>query len=102
MSWFNGLEHIVREQVSLAPWNWLRLGGEAEYFAEPTNYDELAEVMSRAHADKIPVKVLGGGSNILVRDSGVRGLVVHLAAPAFCEIITRMIRLNWKRVGLVI
>ena len=86
MSWLNGLEHIVREQVSLAPWNWLRLGGEAEYFAEPTNYEELAKVLQRASEEKITVRVLGAGSNVLVRDSGVKGVVVHLAAPAFCEI----------------
>lgn len=86
MSWFDGLEHIVREKVSLASWNWLRLGGVAEFFAEPTSLEELTEILKRTHSEEIPVRILGGGSNILVRDAGVPGVVVHLAAPAFCEI----------------
>lgn len=86
MSWFNGLEHIIREKVPMATWNWLRLGGEAEYFAEPTSLGELTEILKRTHAENIPVRILGGGSNILVRDAGVKGVVIHLSAPPFCEI----------------
>ena len=86
MSWFTGLEHVVREQVPLAPWNWLRLGGPAEFFAEPTTVQELSELLEKANAAALPVKLLGAGSNILVNDKGVSGLVVHLSAAAFGEI----------------
>lgn len=86
MTWFNGLEHIVRENEPLAPWNWLRLGGPAEFFAEPTSVDELAEILKRTHAENIPVRAIGAGSNILIRDEGVTGVVLHLSAPVFCEI----------------
>lgn len=86
MSWFNGLEHIVREQEPMAPWNWLRLGGVAEYFAEPTSIEELTEILSRTSAEGIPLRLLGAGSNVLVRDEGVQGVVVHLSAPIFGEI----------------
>ena len=47
MGIFNGFEHIVREREPLAPHTWLRLGGPAEYFAEPTSVDELAELVRR-------------------------------------------------------
>jgi len=86
VSWLNGLEHVVREAEPLAPWNCFRLGGAAEYFAEPTNVDELAQLVRRCHADGMPLRLLGAGSNILVSDEGVKGVVIHLAAPAFCAI----------------
>lgn len=86
MSFVRGFEHIVRDSEPLAPYTWFRLGGVAEYFAEPTSQDELSELVRRCRSEDIPVRLLGGGSNLLVRDAGVRGLVVHLAAPAFCEI----------------
>jgi UDP-N-acetylmuramate dehydrogenase len=85
---FNGLEHIVRENEPLAPYTWLRLGGPAQYFAEPTTVDELAELVRRCAANDLAVRVLGGGSNLLIREAGVSGLVVHLSAPAFSQIST--------------
>lgn len=83
---FQGLEHIVTENEPLAAHTWLRLGGPAEYFAEPTSIEELGDLVKRCHENDIAVRLLGGGSNLLVRDEGVSGVVVHLSAPAFCEI----------------
>lgn len=86
MTWFSGLEHIVRENEPMAGWNWFRIGGAAEFFAEPTSVEELREILKRTHSAGIPVRLLGAGSNILVRDDGVPGAVIHLSAPAFCGI----------------
>ncbi|MCP4190256.1 MAG: UDP-N-acetylmuramate dehydrogenase [Planctomycetaceae bacterium] len=86
MSVFQGLEHIIREQESLAPYTWLRLGGAAQYFAEPTSREELVELVRAAKAADLPARLLGGGSRILVPDEGVPGLVIHLSTPAFSEI----------------
>lgn len=86
MSWFAGLEHIVREQVPLAPWTWLRIGGPAEYFAEPGSQAELAELLTKSHRAGHPVRFLGAGSNLLVSDQGVAGVVVHLSSAEFAEI----------------
>lgn len=86
MSFTAGFEHIVREQEPLARYTWFRLGGAAQYFAEPTEHEELAALVQRARAEQLPVRLLGGGSNILARDAGVPGLVIHMAAPAFCDI----------------
>ena len=82
----DGLEHIVRENVPLASYTTLRLGGVAEYFAEPTNEAELIEVVKRFTNEELPIRLIGGGSNLLVKDEGVPGLVVHLGAPAFCQL----------------
>lgn len=86
MGAFQGFEHIVRENEPLAPFTWFRLGGPAEYFAEPTSVDELSDLVGRCDQQGIRVRLLGGGSNLLVRDEGVRGMVIHLAAAPFCEI----------------
>ena len=88
MTW-NGLEHIVRQQQLLAPLTWFRLGGAAEFFAEPTSLEELTELVNRCRENSLPLRMLGSGSRVLVPDEGVRGLVIHLSAPAFGEIDVR-------------
>ena len=86
MSFVSGLEHIVRDNEPLARYTWFRLGGSAEYFAEPTSEAELAEIVRRCRVEDMTIRLLGGGSNLLVRSGGVGGVVIHLAAPAFCHI----------------
>ncbi|HUG66647.1 MAG TPA: UDP-N-acetylmuramate dehydrogenase [Pirellulaceae bacterium] len=86
MGLFSGFEHIVREQEPLAPYTWLRLGGAAEYFAEPTSVDELVALVKHCADNDVGVRVLGSGSSLLVREAGVSGLVIHLAAAAFSQI----------------
>lgn len=86
MASFSGFEHIVRDGEPLARHTWFRLGGAAEFFAEPTTVDELTALVRRASEQGVPVRLLGGGSNVLVRDEGTKGLVIHLAAAPFCEI----------------
>ena len=83
---FNGLEHIVRDQEPLAPYSWLRTGGIARYFAEPTTENELVSLVSLCKSRDLSVKLLGGGSNILVASEVVDAMVVHLSAAAFTEI----------------
>ena len=83
---FSGLEHVVREQESLAPFTWFRLGGVAEFFAEPSTEEELADIVRRCHEQDIPIRLIGGGSNILVSDGGVSGMVLHLSAATFSQI----------------
>jgi UDP-N-acetylmuramate dehydrogenase len=76
----------VRSAVPLAPYTRLQLGGSARYFAEPCDVDQLHEIVTTAHQEGISVRVLGGGSNVLVRDKGFDGLVIHLSAPCFEKI----------------
>jgi UDP-N-acetylmuramate dehydrogenase len=89
MGLLTGLEHFVRDNEPLAPHTWFRLGGSADYYAEPTSVDELAALMKRSHEAGLGVRVLGGGSNLLVREAGVRGVVVSLAAAAFSQISSK-------------
>ncbi|MCI0331982.1 MAG: UDP-N-acetylmuramate dehydrogenase [Planctomycetes bacterium] len=76
----------VREQVPLADRTWFKLGGPAQYFAEPTSIDELKAVVERCRDEGLHARLLGGGSNVLVRDEGVAGMVISLADPNFSRI----------------
>lgn len=67
----------VRERAPLAPLTTLRVGGPADVLAEVRSADEAVSVLRLAHAAGTPVFWLGGGSNLLVGDRGVRGLVVR-------------------------
>ncbi len=86
MSFLSGLEHIVREGELLAPYTWLQLGGPARYFAEPTNRDELCLLVRRCREEDLPVGLLGGGSNLLVPDQGVPGMVIYLSSAEFARV----------------
>ena len=76
----------VKEKVSLADRTWFKLGGPAQFFAEPQSVDELQAVVKRCHDESLQMRLLGGGSNVLVRDEGVSGMVISLTGPAFSSI----------------
>lgn len=83
MSIFTGFEKIVRPDEPMAMHTWFQLGGPAEYFAEPGDLDELLALVRRGAEEGLRMRILGRGSNILVRDEGVQGLVIFLSAPVF-------------------
>lgn len=63
------------------------IGGPAEMWAEPWDEEELRSLLKVAQEAHLAITVVGGGANLLVRDEGIPGLVLHLAAPGFqrCE-----------------
>jgi UDP-N-acetylmuramate dehydrogenase len=89
MAFQTGFEHIIREGELLAKYTWLRLGGAAQFFAEPTTLDELVGLVRRCREEDKPVRLLGGGSNLLVRAEGVPGLVISLTAAEFAGVSVR-------------
>lgn len=62
----------------LARYTTWRIGGAADVLIEPTEVEQIRDAVSRAREYGIPVLVIGRGSNLLVQDGGVRGLVLHL------------------------
>ena len=72
------------EGVALAPITWFRVGGRAEVMFRPTDAHDLAAFLAAKPAD-VPVTVLGVGSNLLVRDGGVPGVIVRLGR-GFAEV----------------
>jgi UDP-N-acetylmuramate dehydrogenase len=77
---------FVTADEPLAPLTWFRLGGPAEFLARPRTIDELAALFRRCRAEDLPLRVLSGGSNVLVRDDALRGVVIHLESPAFADV----------------
>ena len=86
MSSIDDFSDILEYNKPLAPLTWLKVGGPAQYFLEPTSVNQLVAVIRCCHENKIPVRMLGGGSNLLIRDDGVSGAVLHLTHEAFSEI----------------
>ncbi len=68
----------IRENVRLAPYTTLRIGGIARYFVDVTNEDQLREAVDFAKAKALDIFVLGGGSNVLIADAGFKGVVLHI------------------------
>jgi UDP-N-acetylmuramate dehydrogenase len=66
----------IRQDVSLRDYSTMRLGGNAAYLAEVSSAQELIEAVNWADGNKQPVIVIGGGSNIIWRDEGFKGLVI--------------------------
>jgi UDP-N-acetylmuramate dehydrogenase len=77
---------ITQPRQPLGPFTHLRIGGPAEYLVTPRSRDELARVVAACAAEKLPFHVIGVGTNLLVRDEGVSGVVVRLTAPEFTAV----------------
>jgi len=74
----------MKEAAPLAPLTWFRVGGAAEVLFVPADAADLAAFLAACPAD-VPVVVIGVGSNLLVRDGGVSGVVIRLG-PGFTAI----------------
>jgi UDP-N-acetylmuramate dehydrogenase len=77
MTYRSGL--LIHEHVPLAAYTTLRIGGPARYLTEVASEDQMLEALELARRNSWPLFVLGGGSNILVSDSGFPGLVIRVA-----------------------
>ena len=77
---------IIKRHEPLAPYTYLKLGGPAEMLVQPRSLDELSRVVRRCSELRLPLRVLGSGCNLLVRDEGVPGVVLRLHEPAFTAI----------------
>lgn len=77
---------ILKRDEPLAPYTWLKVGGPAQFLLEPRDADELTRVVRACNEEGIPVRVLGGGSNVVVRDEGVSGAVLRLTNPSFAQV----------------
>ncbi len=75
----------IRRDEPMAPKTTLRVGGVARLYAEPASEDDLRRLLAGAHEQAIPVLVLGRGSNLLVPDEGVDGLVLSLSHSAWAD-----------------
>ncbi len=72
----------LQENISLAPYTTLKLGGATRFFAAIHTHADLLEAIAFTRTHHLPVFTLGGGSNLVVPDAGFPGLVLHIAFPA--------------------
>lgn len=82
----------VRREVPLAPYTTFKVGGPAEWFLEPRSSDEILDALRIAHASGVRVTLLGGGSNVLIGDRGVRGLVIRPRGGVIEQIAAARVR----------
>ncbi len=82
MSFPDELMHLVRTDEPLGPLVWLGIGGPARYFAEPVEESDIQKLIQAANDAELPVRILGGGSNLLVREAGFDGLVISMSGAA--------------------
>ncbi len=68
----------IESNVALAPYSSWQVGGPADHFALPTNLEDLKKAVEWAKANAHPITVLGGGTNVLISDKGIRGLAICL------------------------
>ncbi len=90
MSWRDTLPAVRGKLLvdePLAPFTWFRVGGAAEVLFIPADADDLAACL-KAIDPAVPVTVLGVGSNVIVRDGGIEGVVIRLAGRPFAGITT--------------
>ncbi len=72
---------VLQENIALAPLTTFRIGGPARFFVEATSASQVQEAVTFAQSKNLPLFVLGGGSNLVVADSGWPGLVLKVAIP---------------------
>lgn len=79
-------KEILLLEEPLARHTWLRLGGPAQYFLTPRTEEELLAIVQTCRQLTIPIHILGSGSNLLVRDEGIRGAVIRVIEPLLSEV----------------
>ncbi len=94
MNWWKKLKGKVRFLEPLAKHTTFKIGGPAEFFIEPEDIADLKLLLNLVKRYKIPVFLIGGGSNILINDKGIRGAVLHLNSPYFKRFIFKNNRLE--------
>ncbi len=77
---------VLRTDERLAGRTTLRVGGSADFYAEPASEADLTRLLQACERNALPCFVLGRGSNLLIKDGGIRGLVICLAHPHFSRV----------------
>ena len=70
----------IFDNKKLSNYSWFNLGGPAEYFFKPTNKSQLIKFLKENKKNKLKITVLGAGSNTLIRDNGIKGVVIKLSS----------------------
>ncbi len=80
---------VVKLYEPMANHTTIRIGGPAQYWIEPRTISGMQEIVKFLRGASIPIRVIGRGSNLLVRDGGIRGAVIHPSKGEFDEVIVQ-------------
>jgi UDP-N-acetylmuramate dehydrogenase len=94
--WFGKLKPAltIQENIPLAPLTTFKVGGPARYFADCHSESEIQQAVAHAAEHKLPLFVLGGGSNLVIADEGWPGLVLKVSIPEVQESATGFFRVG--------
>jgi len=71
-------ERNVQTDMELKDFTYTRLGGKADYFVTPETYEEVQQIIRLANEEQVQFTMLGNGSNLIIKDGGIRGIVLNL------------------------
>ena len=83
---FSDLDVQVITDAPLGSTTWYSIGGSADLLIRPNTIEDLTTLVKRCDRSGTPLRILGGGANLLIADEGVGGVVISLNSPAFREI----------------
>ena len=83
MNWWKNLKGKLKLDEPLKNHTTFKIGGPAKYFIEPKDADDLKTSVNLVKRYKLPLLVIGGGSNLLISDKGINGVVIRLNSPYF-------------------
>lgn len=79
-------ETTLKMDEPLAKRTTMRVGGKTDFYVEPASEEDLAAVLRFCSEHHLPFTMIGRGSNLLIKDSGIRGVVICLCHPAFSQL----------------
>ena len=92
----------IQENVSLKEYTTFKIGGPAKFFCVVKNENDLIEAFNFSKKNKVPVFVLGGGSNILVADEGYQGLVIKQLLEFIILKMVNILKVNCNILSIII
>src|SRR5690625_2929505 len=72
-------EENVKVNQPLKDYTYTRFGGQADYFVTPETYNHVQEVVKLSNRVGVPFTLVGNGSNLIIKDGGIRGIVMNLS-----------------------
>ena len=85
----------LSKNVKLSNYSWFNLGGEAEYFYKVKDKNQLIEFLRYINKQNLKTTILGAGSNTLIRDNGVKGVVIKLGKSfSFTKLVENIIEVG--------
>ena len=96
-----GPETKLLERELLAPKTTMRVGGPARVYAEPASAEDLRQLLLEANRRALPVLLLGRGSNLIIPDAGVDGLVISLSHENWQKFAPQADGRIWAGAGLL-